>query len=226
MVRRPSQPGSKGTQTQAEILSNAVKIASLEGVAGLTIGRLAQELRMSKSGLFAHFRSKQRLELATIDRAWEILADEVLVPGKAAREGIERLWSLCDLWIKHIERHVYRGAYFFAGAFFEYAGRRGPVPSRVTKIVRQWFGTLKDSVRAAQKRDEIKLDADSERISYQLDGLLVGAYWAHLQGDSEAFREARSAILRLLASEATDELPSGAFASLSAWRKFLEQRDR
>ena len=89
MVRRPSQPGSKGTQTQAEILSHAVKIASVEGLAGLTIGRLAQELRMSKSGLFAHFRSKQRLELATIDRAWEILADEVLVPGKAAREGIE-----------------------------------------------------------------------------------------------------------------------------------------
>ena len=226
MVRRPSQPGSKGTQTQAEILSNAVKIASLEGVAGLTIGRLAQELRMSKSGLFAHFRSKKRLELATIDRAWEILADEVLVPGKAAREGIERLWSLCDLWIKHIERHVFRGAYFFAGAFFEYSGRRGPVPSRVTKIVRQWFGALKDSVRAAQKRDEIKLDADSERISYQLDGLLVGAYWAHLQGDSEAFREARSAILRLLASEATEELPSEAFASLRAWRKFLEQRDQ
>src|SRR5947207_2548811 len=79
---------SIGTQTQAEILSHAVKIASVEGLAGLTIGRLAQELRMSKSGLFAHFRSKQRLELATIDRAWEILADEVLVPGKAAREGI------------------------------------------------------------------------------------------------------------------------------------------
>ncbi|MFY9560586.1 MAG: TetR/AcrR family transcriptional regulator [Terriglobales bacterium] len=226
MARKPPQPGSKGTQTQAEILSQAVKIASVEGLAGLTIGRLAEELKMSKSGLFAHFRSKQRLELATIDRAWEIFANEVLVPANAAREGIEQLWGLCDLWIRRIERHVFRGSYFFTGAFFEYAGRYGPVPNRVTKVVREWFGTLKDSVRAAQKQDEIKPDADAERISYQLDGLLVGAYWAHLQGGSEAFREARSAILRLLASEATEELPSGAFASLRAWRKFLAQRDQ
>ena len=181
---------------------------------------------MSKSGLFAHFRSKQRLELATIDRAWKIFADEVLGPASTAREGIEQLWGLCDLWIKHIERRAFRGSYFFTGAFFEYAGRCGLVPNRVTKVVSEWFGTLKDSVQAAQKHDEIKPDADAERISYELDGQLVGAYWAHLQGGREAFREARSAILRLLASEATDELPSGAFASLSAWRKFLEQRDR
>jgi hypothetical protein len=72
VVRRGPEPRSKGSQTQAEILSHAVKIASLEGLAGLTIGRLAEELKMSKSGLFAHFRSKQRLELATIEHAWEI----------------------------------------------------------------------------------------------------------------------------------------------------------
>jgi AcrR family transcriptional regulator len=226
MTRRPPQPGSKGTQTQTEILSQAVKISSVEGLAGLTIGRLAEKLKMSKSGLFAHFRSKQRLELATIDRAWEIFANEVLVPANAAREGIEQLWGLCDLWIRHIERHVFQGSYFFTGAFFEYAGRYGPVPNRVTKVVREWLGTLKDSVRAAQKHDEIKPDADAERMSHQLEGLLVGAYWAHLQGGSDAFREARSAILRLLASEATEELPSEAFASLRAWRKFLEQRDQ
>lgn len=226
VVSRVLEAGSKGGQTRAEILSHAVKIASLEGLAGLTIGRLAEELKMSKSGLFAHFRSKQRLELATIEYAWEIFSDEVLSPAQQSSEGIARLWALCDLWLQHIERKVFQGNYLFTGAFFQYADRHGPIPSSITETVGQWFAVLKDSVRAAKKHGEIEDGGNSKQISFELQGLLVGAYWIRLLGNDEAFGEARTAVLRLLASVATEDLPSSAFASLSAWRKFLDKRDR
>src|ERR1700681_2324465 len=106
--------------TRQVILTRALKITAREGLAALTIGRLAEELRMSKSGLFAHFRSKRALELATLEKAREVLADAVSRPAQASRAGIERLWDLCDLWLQHIERRVFSGPYFFIGAFFEY----------------------------------------------------------------------------------------------------------
>jgi AcrR family transcriptional regulator len=93
-----TEPRSHGEQTRRAILTRAVKIAAREGLAALTVGRLAKELRMSKSGLFGHFHSKRALELATLEMAREIFADAVLRPAQASRGGIERLWNLCDLW--------------------------------------------------------------------------------------------------------------------------------
>jgi len=226
VARRTPQARSKGGRTQNEILAHTVKIASAEGLAGLTIGRLAEELRMSKSGLFAHFRSKQKLELATIDRAWEIFSEEVLLPAGNSREGIERLWRVCDLWLKHIENEVFPGSYFFTGAFFECAGRSGPVPERLTEAVQEWFRGLRDSVRAAQEHDEIDSEADPERITFELLGMLVGAQWHRLLGDGGAFRKARTAIFQLLGGLATEDIPASAFSSLRAWRRFLKKRAR
>jgi hypothetical protein len=153
-------------------------------------------------------------------------SDEVLAPAEQTREGIARLWALCDLWLHHIERRVFQGSHFFTGAFFQYAGREGPVPGRIADAVRQWFGVLKDSVRAAQKHGEVGDGGNPKQISFKLQGLLVGAYWIRLLGHDEAFEEARIAVLRLLASVASEDLPSTAFASLSAWKKFLGKRDR
>src|SRR6202521_4061386 len=134
-----SDPRSHGEQTRQAILARALKISAREGLAALTIGRLAKELRMSKSGLFAHFHSKQALELATLEMAREVFADAVLRPAQASRGGIERLWNLCDLWLQHIERQVFSGAYFFIGAFFEYADRPGPIPEAISHVGRECF---------------------------------------------------------------------------------------
>ena len=129
------KPRSRGEQTRQAILARALKISAQEGLAALTIGRLAKELQLSKSGLFAHFHSKQALELATIAKAEEFFADAVLRPAQASGDGIERLWNLCDLWLLHIERHEFSGSYFFTGAFFEHADQPGPPPkpSRVQR---------------------------------------------------------------------------------------------
>src|ERR1700682_2892836 len=155
---QPGGPRSLGEQTRQVILTRALKIAAREGLAALTIGRLAEELRMSKSGLFAHFHSKRSLELATLEMAREVFSDAVLRPAQASRGGIERLWNLCDFWLQHIERRVFSGAYFFTGAFFEYADRPGPVAEAITHAAREWFVTLRKAVQDGQEQGEINPD--------------------------------------------------------------------
>jgi AcrR family transcriptional regulator len=186
---------SKGAATRTKILAHAMAIAAREGVAGLTIGRLARDLRMSKSGLFAHFRSKRSLEMATINEARKVFADQVLSPAAVANEGIERLWVLCDSWIAHIERKVFPGGYFFIGAFFECAERSGPIEEEINRMAREWWEMLSTAVRKAQERKEINLNVDARRIGFDLNGVLMAAYWTHLvEKDNEVFREARMAI--------------------------------
>src|SRR5712691_2536210 len=143
-------PVSPGERTRQAILARALKIAAREGLAALTIGRLAEELRMSKSGLFAHFHSKRALELATLEMAKEVFVEAVLRPAQASRTGIERLWTLCDLWLQQIEQRVFSGAYFFTGAFFEYADRPGPIAEAITRVAQEWFKTLRKAVEEAQ----------------------------------------------------------------------------
>src|SRR5690242_21576210 len=106
---RPSKAGlskagsSKGVRTRESILRVAVDLASVEGLEGLTIGRLADELKMSKSGLFAHFGSKEDLQLATVAAAGEIFAGHVIRPALAVEAGVPRLWALCENWLQYIE---------------------------------------------------------------------------------------------------------------------------
>jgi len=215
-------PRSHGERTRQAILARALKIAAREGLAALTIGRLAEELRMSKSGLFAHFHSKRALELATLGMAGEVFAEVVLRPAQASRAGIERLWNLCDLWLQHIERRVFAGAYFFTGAFFEYANRPGPIAEAITRVAQEWFKTLRKAVEEAQEQGEIKPDAEAKQVAWELNGRLVGAYWAYLLEGGDCCREARAALLGRLRELATDELPASAFESVGAWKEYLE----
>jgi AcrR family transcriptional regulator len=110
---KKSSDVSKGPETRKRILAHSMKVAASHGLAGLTIGRLARDLGMSKSGLFAHFRSKRFLELATINEARKVFTSQVLAPATAGNEGIEHLWILCDSWLAHIEHRVFPGGYFF-----------------------------------------------------------------------------------------------------------------
>ena len=219
-----SESRSQGEQTRQAILAQALKIAAREGLAALTIGRLAKELRMSKSGLFAHFRSKQALELATVEKAGEVFADAVLHPAQTGRAGIEELWNLCDLWLLHIERRLFSGAYFFTGAFFEYTDRPGPVAGAIHRVAQEWSNALRKAVREAQKQGEIDPDADAKQVAWELNGRLVGAYWAHLLAGGDCCRQARAALLGRLRQLATDEIPATAFESVGAWKEYLQEK--
>lgn len=222
--KKTGERAAKGEATRRAAIARTLKIASAQGLAAVTWGRLARDLRMSKSGLFAHFRSTRALELATIERAREVFAMEVLLPAEDNSEGIERLWYLCHRWLQHFEEQTFPGSYFFTGALFLYAPQSGPVPDAIRGATKEWFMAMKRAVEQAQKQGEIEREADAKQTAFELNGLLVGAHWAHLLGDQDAFKEARAAVLRKLHPLATEEIPAKAFESVRAFRGYLKNR--
>src|SRR6188472_3204529 len=124
----PRHPNSHGAQTRGTIVRAAADLASVEGLDGLSIGRLATELAMSKSGLFAHFGSKESLQLATIEEARQRYVREVIAPALASGSGIKRLHALCESFLSYVERGVFPGGCFFAAATAEFDCKApGPV---------------------------------------------------------------------------------------------------
>jgi AcrR family transcriptional regulator len=221
---RRSGSFTQGERTRRTILAGAIKIAAREGLAAVTIGRLAKELRMSKSGLIVHFGSKQSLELATLETARKLFKDAVLAPAQVKRRGIERLWNLCDLWLQHIERHVFSGPYFFTGAFLEHVCQRGPVAQAVTDIAQEWFDALRKAVEEAQEKGEVNPEASPKQVAWELNSLMVGAHWAHLLKHGDCWREARPALLGRLRKLATGKIVTTAFTSERNWKKYLQEK--
>lgn len=186
---------AQGERTRAAILQTAVDIASEEGLEGLTIGRLALELSMSKSGLFAHFGSKEDLQVATVEAARAIFIKEVIKPAFETAQGLSRLWKLCDIWLAYVQRGVFRGGCFFAAAAAEFDGRPGPVRDRIAEIMKEWLQTLRNAIVEAQKAGQLKTEVDAIQLAFEFNSLELGANWAYqLYGDLTAFKRAREAI--------------------------------
>jgi len=120
-----------GEQTRATILDAATKLATVEGLDGLSIGRLADHIDMSKSGLYAHFGSKEELQLAAIDTATQIFTDNVIRPAREADTALGRLEALCENFFRYLERPVFPGGCFFASATAELDTHPGPVKERL-----------------------------------------------------------------------------------------------
>src|SRR5579864_5470895 len=139
----------KGVRTRESILRVAVDLASVEGLEGLTIGRLAEELKMSKSGLFAHFGSREELQLATVEMARQIFVEHVIRPALAVPAGAPRLWAICNAWVRYVEDPVFPGGCFFSAASFEFDSRPGPVRDRIAAVMQQWRTTLARAVEEA-----------------------------------------------------------------------------
>ncbi|HEX8475038.1 MAG TPA: TetR/AcrR family transcriptional regulator [Pyrinomonadaceae bacterium] len=195
---------ARGDRTRQAILKVAVDVASAEGLEGLTIGRLASELSMSKSGLFAHFGSKEELQLATVEAARDIFIREVIRPSFETGEGLPRLWKLCDVWLAYVRDEVFRGGCFFAAAAAEFDGRPGPVRDRVASIMKEWVAMLRGSIAEARDAGQLNADADPAQLAFELNALEMGANWAfQLYGDRQAFTRAREAMLERLRRHAT-----------------------
>jgi AcrR family transcriptional regulator len=186
----------RGRRTRESILHTAVQLASVEGVDGITIGRLASELGMSKSGLFAHFGSKEELQLATIDTAREIFVETIIAPAREAERGLPRLEALMDNWLDYMQREVFRGGCFFDAVRSEYNSRPpGPVRDAVWKDFADWSTILVNRVKSAQAQGHLDPQADPEQIAYELDALGGSANVRYqLDRDPAWFDRARSAI--------------------------------
>jgi len=198
----PRRVRPKGERTRNNILRAAADLASLEGLEGLTIGRLADELKMSKSGLFAHFGSKQDLQLATVGMASEIFKDSVIRPALARPRGMPRLLELLERWLRHVEDKVFAGGCFFTAASFEFDSRPGPVRTAIVEAMRQWLSTLTRAIEEAQKAGHINADLEPPRFALEIYSMAVGAHWAFgLLGQRNALKNARETILARLRSE-------------------------
>ncbi len=192
-------PTQTGEKTRAAILAEAARLATVEGLEGLSLGQLATATQMSKSGLYAHFGSKEELQLATIEAARATFIEEVVRPGLAASEGRERLIAICDAFLSHVQREVFPGGCFFSAAAAEVGTRRGRVRDAVAAQQRDWLGLLERLAREAQERGELGGDEDLRQLAFELNAMLVAANTAFLlQGDRTAIARARGAIAQRL----------------------------
>jgi AcrR family transcriptional regulator len=186
---------TKGERTRQSILDVAAKLATEEGLEPLSIGRLAEATEMSKSGFFAHFGSKEELQLATVDHAAEIFVAEVIEPARAAPQGLPRVWALCDHMIGYTERQVFPGGCFFAAASFEFNRRPGRVRDRIEEMMRSWLSYLEHAVERAQEAGELDASLEAREIAFQLDAFAQAANAQfQLFGDPRVFDEARRAV--------------------------------
>lgn len=198
----------RGVRTREAILARAVDIASVHGLEGLTIGYLAEQLGMSKSGLFAHFGSKEDLQLATIETARQLFIDRVTRPAIAAPKGMPRLWRLIDYWLAMVEKNVLKGGCFFSAASFEFDSRRGVVRDRIAAIMHEWIGVLTRAIQETQKAGHLEPKANPTRLAFEIHGTAMGGHWAYqLLDDREAYSRARAIALDKLRSLATPRCP-------------------
>jgi len=198
----------RGLRTRDAILARAVDIASVEGLEGLTIGYLAEQLGMSKSGLFAHFGSKEELQLATVEAARQLFIDKVTRPAISAPKGMPRLWRLIDYWLAMVEKNVLKGGCFFSAASFEFDSRRGVVRDRIAAIMHEWIAVIAGAIQKAQKAGHLDPKADPMRLAFEIHAIALGAHWAYqLLDDRQAYSRARAIARDKLRSVATAQCP-------------------
>src|SRR5687767_316977 len=171
----PRKARADGVRSRETILNTAARLATVDGLQGLSIGRLAEEIGMSKSGLYAHFGSKEELQLATIETAGEIFRHDVIRPSEGIEEPIERLVALCDAFLSHLDRRVFPGGCFFVSAAAEFDTQPGPVKEHVIAFLDEWLGTLETLVGGAQADGAIDAREDPAQLVFELDSYLLMA---------------------------------------------------
>ena len=163
---------------------------------------------MSKSGLFAHFGSKEELQLATVEKARLMFIEQVTRPAIAARKGMPRLWKIIDLWLALVERNVFKGGCFFSAASFEFDSRRGVVRDRIAAIMHEWIGVITRAIYEAQKAGHLDPKVDPTRLAFEVHAIALGGHWAYqLLDDRQAYSRARATLLEKLRCVATPHSP-------------------
>jgi AcrR family transcriptional regulator len=202
----------RGERTRQAILSHASRLASAEGLEAVSLQRLAGDLGMSKSGLFAHFGSKEELQLAIVDEASRIFTDEVLRPGLKTPAGLARVWAMSNAFLSYLERQVFPGGCFFEATVSEFDSKPGRVRDAVVEKRDYWVASLGRAVRAGMELGEIEKDVDANQIAWELSCLLVGANGSFVQsGGNVGLERARRAIrdrLERIATPAAPQLPT------------------
>ena len=173
--RASRHPRADGERTRAAILRAATSLATVEGLEGLSIGHLADAIGMSKSGLYAHFGSKQELQLATVEEAERILDHEVIRPALAARPGRAQLAAVCEAYLGYVQRRVFPGGCFFAATALEMGTRPGPVKDRIAAFQSGFTALLSTFAATAVEQHELPPGETPDRLAFELHAILLAA---------------------------------------------------
>lgn len=190
---------AKGARTKATILDRATGLASQVGLTGLTIGVLADDLNLSKSGLFAHFRSKEALQMDVLSHAATRFAETVVHPALQEARGAPRIQALFERWLTWERDAALPGGCVFVAAAAELDDRPGPVRERLVALQRDWINVLASSCRKGIESGLFRTDADPEQFAQDLYGIMLSFHFhTRLMGDRGAEARARRAFTRLL----------------------------
>jgi AcrR family transcriptional regulator len=190
----------QAARTRRQILRAAMDIASAEGLEGLSVGRLASDVRMSKTGIFSHFGSKRELQLATVEAAKQVFLERVVQPALAQPRGALRLTAMLHHWLDYVEKIVFRGGCFFAAASAEFDSRPGAVRNQIAIHTKAWLVGLEDEIRFAATSGQFRSSVDAAQLAFELHSYVQEANWAFkLFHDKSAFERARRAIAQRIA---------------------------
>lgn len=203
---------ARGARTRRVVLDGAIRLATEEGLDGLSLGHLAEALGVSKSGLFAHWRSKEELQLATIDRAMEQWVTHVVSPALTAPRGVRRLWALHERRIAFYAEERLPGGCFFANADFEFNARPGVVRDRLAELFAQWMQLIHRVATEAVELGELRADVDVRQLGYEVEAVGLTAVMHARLLSPEAYTYARRAVLDRLRALSSDPglLPTAA----------------
>lgn len=196
----PRRSVADALKTRESIVERARDVASVDGLEGVTIGRLAGDLGMSKAGVIGHFGSKTELQLAALAAAGEIFTREVFGPGEALPPGRERVLAICDAWVAHVTRPAFPGGCFFTAASFEFDGRPGAVHDEIQRGIRRWRRVLAREIGAAIELGGLDPGLDPAQAAFELYAVVMAVNQeVQLFGDRRGGRErGRRAMRRVL----------------------------
>jgi AcrR family transcriptional regulator len=197
------KPRADGVESRRTILLAAANLATTRGLEGLSIGELAQHIGMSKSGLYAHFKSKEELELATIETAAEIFERDVLVPASRSPGGLGRVQALTEAFLAHLERRVFPGGCFFATVSVQLASRPGRPRDRVLEVQKEWVEQFAEALRKAEADGELPAGVDIDQMVFEITAMLLRANFGWiLSGDPGVLALARKGVRGIIDREA------------------------
>jgi AcrR family transcriptional regulator len=165
----------KGQQTRAAILDAALGLASHMGIEGLSIGALAEVMQMSKSGVFAHFGSREELQISVIREYHARFEEEVFFPSMGEQRGLPRLAALYERWVRRVSVEIDSGCIYISGAV-EFDDRPGPVRDALASMVRTWHGALQRAITQAVEAGHLRADTDAEQMLFELHGLILALH--------------------------------------------------
>jgi AcrR family transcriptional regulator len=194
--RAQRHPRADGERTRRAILRAAASLATVDGLEGLSIGNLAAAIGMSKSGLYAHFGTKQELQLATVDEAERILTEEVVQPALAASPGLGQLAAACEAFFSYVERRVFPGGCFFAATALEMGARPGPVKERVAAIQSGFTALLRSFAVTALEQHELPARENPDWLAFELHAILLGADTKFVLNDDPAVLDLAREVVR------------------------------